>query len=192
MLKKPLGSLFGFYFLMLTGLGCSSINAGQYSSKLNSDIKSDLKADIEVGEKISGSASMKRLFGFIVISAPEKYAVGVTYNSDPGREYYFSTHLFPENPSLCIPSCIFSDACFSSCVFPNIFSSELVTAAAAHDAISKSGADILVAPRYEIEYINHILVSEVRATVVGYKGKIKGIKTIKTRKIALEEETEGE
>jgi len=49
-------------------------------------------------------------------------------------------------------------------------------AAAAYNAISGSGADILVSPQYVLEINNNIVMKTITATVSGYGGKFKSIK----------------
>jgi len=51
-----------------------------------------------------------------------------------------------------------------------------VKAAAAYKAVSSSGADVIVAPRYELEVKDYVVMKQVIAKVTGYKGTIKSIK----------------
>ena len=49
-------------------------------------------------------------------------------------------------------------------------------AAAAYNAVSKSGADVILAPRYVVDVMDYIVFKKVTVTVTGYSGKINGIK----------------
>lgn len=48
--------------------------------------------------------------------------------------------------------------------------------AAVYDAVSRSNADIILAPSYTIEVKDYFLFATVNVTVMGYKGTIKGLK----------------
>jgi hypothetical protein len=49
-------------------------------------------------------------------------------------------------------------------------------AAAAYNAVSTSGADVILAPRYVVEVMDYIVFKKVTVTVTGYSGKINGIR----------------
>ncbi len=51
-----------------------------------------------------------------------------------------------------------------------------VKAAAAYDAVSKSGADVIVAPKYKVEVTSYLIYKTIVVTVNGYKGTIESIK----------------
>jgi len=48
--------------------------------------------------------------------------------------------------------------------------------AAAYKAVKASGADIIIAPKYEIEYTDYAVYSTAVVTVTGYKGTYKNIR----------------
>lgn len=53
-------------------------------------------------------------------------------------------------------------------------------ATAALNAVTDSGADVIVAPRYEVRSVGFpLLYKEVSATVTGYKGTINGFHQVK-------------
>ena len=67
--------------------GCSSLNTSAPSLPLTGAVQSDVKADIEVGEKITGKASVTQLFGLLTLGDSKKYADGVvvcTVENEPG------------------------------------------------------------------------------------------------------------
>jgi len=128
--------------------GCSAVRSSQFTSPLYSTVDAPLKANIEVGNKISGSASSTTLFGFINVGGPSKFADGVTYGHESGGFLPLQHDKFGT-----------------------------VKEAAAFDAISKSDADLIVAPRYAIEYNDYFFFATVNATVSGYKGTIKNIQS---------------
>lgn len=49
-------------------------------------------------------------------------------------------------------------------------------AAAAYKAVKSSGADLLVAPRYEIDVQDYLLFKTVSVRVTGHKGLVRGIR----------------
>lgn len=53
---------------------------------------------------------------------------------------------------------------------------DAVKSAAAYNAVTKSGADIIVAPKYIIEVNSYVVFKTIKVTVTGYKGTITGIK----------------
>ncbi len=153
-MKKFAGLLCALGLLVLTVSGCASMTrASQYSAPLKIQVAADLKTDIEVGERISGTATKRVLLGICPITLPDKFATGVDYYYGANRDLAFVPALGS-----------FVDPYWN------------VKAAAAYDAISKSGADVLVAPRYEIEVTWYGLFTTTTATVTGFKGKIKSIK----------------
>ncbi|MDN8558378.1 hypothetical protein [Citrobacter werkmanii] len=51
-----------------------------------------------------------------------------------------------------------------------------VKAAAAYNAVKNSGADLIVAPRYEVTVHNYVLFKTIDVVVTGYKGTIASVK----------------
>jgi ABC-type amino acid transport substrate-binding protein len=49
-------------------------------------------------------------------------------------------------------------------------------AAAAYEAVKNSKADVIIAPKYEIEYKKFLFFKTVNVTVAGYRGTVKSIK----------------
>ncbi|MBY6192287.1 hypothetical protein KUV78_00635 [Marinobacter hydrocarbonoclasticus] len=137
--------------LVLAGAmtGCSSLNTSAPSLPLSGAVATDVKADIEVGEKITGESSSTRIL-FFTLGAETEYADGVAYSAGGS-----GGSLLP----------------FSA---PNPV--ESVKAAAAYNAIQKSGADVIVAPRYTVKQDDFVVFGTISVTVEGYKGTITSIK----------------
>ncbi len=139
--------------LVLAGAlsGCSSLNTSVPSMPLAGGVSTDLKADIEVGEKITGKASVTQLFGLLTLGAESTYADGVSYGVGGS-----SSSLLPFGGSISL--------------------ADKVKANAAYNAITASGADVIVAPRYTVKQEGYGFFGTVDVTVEGYKGTIKSIK----------------
>jgi len=133
--------------------GCSTtLNKSQLSSSIDIATKSDLTADIEVdmNKVLKGSAQQVTVLGFIDLEKAEQFADGVTYN---GASSGFS---------------LFSGGMIES-----------TKAAAAYRAVAKQEADVIVAPQYLIRVESKFLglYKKVSASVSGYAGKIRSIRT---------------
>lgn len=50
-----------------------------------------------------------------------------------------------------------------------------VKSAAAYNALSASGADIIIAPRYTVDVSDYLIYKQIKVNVTGYKGTIKKI-----------------
>jgi hypothetical protein len=131
--------------------GCSSLNTSTPSLPLTGAVQSDVKADIEVGEKISGQSSVTQLFGLLTLGAEHEYADGIAYGGSAA------------GAGLQLP-------------IGGANLVEQVKAAAAYNAVTESGADVIVAPRYTIKQEGYGFFGTVDVTVEGYKGTIKSIK----------------
>ena len=146
-------------FFIVCGLmfatGCSTLNTSQHSGALDVRVVAPLKADVAVGEKITGTASMTNLLWLFNVGNPNKMADGISYSTNPVERGPLSS--------------LFS-----------IFPYENLKAAAAFDAVNKAGADVIIAPKYMVDYNDYLLVKTVRVTVTGYKGTIKEIKAVDT------------
>ena len=127
--------------------GCSSYNVSQPSSPLNGSVETDLKADIVVGEQISGQSEVNILFSLLQFGGDSEFADGVAYGVDGGAGLPFG---------------------------PDPISA--VKAAAAYKAVKASGADLIVAPRYELSVQDYMVFKKVTAKVTGNKGTIKSIR----------------
>lgn len=138
-----------FFFVLITVvlIGCSTMHSSEYSSPLEVKLISPLKADVEVSGIITGEASMVNLLIFFNIGQPNEFAEGISYGTENSRSAFF-----------------------------NLIPYEDLKAAAAYDAVNKSKADVIVAPKYIIKTDNYLLFKTVNVKVTGYKGIIKGIK----------------
>lgn len=149
-MKKML-LLAGIAMIGLTG--CSSVHQGVASGALQTSVSADHIANIRVGEKISGESSAKILFGFIKIGGDNKFVDGMSYAGEGNGL----------GGALPLP-------------VPSLSSGmDDVKSAAAYKALTKSGADVIVAPTYKTTVKNdYVVYKEIEAKVEGYKGTITG------------------
>lgn len=137
--------------------GCSTtLNKSQQSSSIDIATKSDLTADIDVdmNKVLKGSAQQVTVLGFIDIEKAEQFADGVTYNGGSSGFSLFSGGIV-----------------------------ESTKAAAAYRAVAKQEADVIVAPQYIVRVESKFLglYKKVTASVTGYAGKIRNIRTTNKR-----------
>ncbi|SDZ31728.1 hypothetical protein [Pseudomonas sp. NFIX28] len=132
--------------LIAAASGCTSYNISQPAAPIDSQVKADLKADVAVGEAISGQSSVNVLFGVFKFGGDSQFADGVTYGGGTGGG------LGMLDPVSAVKS------------------------AAAYKAVTASGADLIVAPRYEVSEENYFVFKKVSVTVKGNKGNIRSIK----------------
>ncbi len=128
--------------------GCVSYNISQPSAPIDSVVRADLKADVTVGEAISGQSSVNILFGFLKFGGDSEFADGVAYGGDGG-------------------------GALGGLGFDPV---SAVKSAAAYKAVKASGADLIVAPRYEVSEENYFVFKKVAVTVKGNKGNIRSIR----------------
>lgn len=133
--------------LIATASGCVSYNQSQPTSPIDSTVKADLKADIAVGDTISGQSSVNILFGILKFGGDSQFADGVSYGGQSGG--FGGLGLDPVSA---------------------------VKSAAAYKAVKSSGADLIVAPRYEVNEENYFIFKKVSVTVKGNKGNIRSIR----------------
>ena len=145
---KKIWTLAAVATLIATTSGCVSYNVSQPTAALSGDVKTDLKADVKVGETISGESSTNILFGWLALGGDSQFADGVTYGAAGGS-------------SMGLP-------------LPDPVSN--AKAAAAYKAVKSSGADLLVAPRYEVTVNDYFIFKQVNVKVTGNKGSIKSIR----------------
>ena len=126
--------------------GCASQNYSQPSAPLNGEVETNLKADVKVGESISGESSVNILFGMFKLGGDSQYADGVTYG---GGEGGFALGLDPVASA---------------------------KSAAAYKAVKASGADVIVAPRYEVNVEDYFVYKTVNVSVTGHKGTVTAIR----------------
>lgn len=128
--------------------GCVSYNVSQPTAPLEGVVRSDLKADVKVGEAISGQSSTNILFNFLNIGGDNQFADGVAYSGGATGGL--------------------------SALLPDPISS--TKAAAAYKAVKSSGADLIVAPRYEVTVDDYFIFKTVKVKVTGNKGSITSIR----------------
>jgi hypothetical protein len=146
-LLNTLLKLLALSTIIATASGCVSYNNSQPSSPIDSTVKADLKADIAVGDAISGQSSVNVLFGFLKFGGDSQFADGVSYGGESGA--LSGLGLDPVSA---------------------------VKSAAAYKAVKSSGADLIVAPRYEVNEENYFIFKKVSVTVKGNKGNIRSIR----------------
>jgi hypothetical protein len=136
--------------LIVTTSGCVSYNASQPVAPLDSTVKADLKADVKVGGTITGESSTNILFNFLAFGGDTQFADGVTYGGAGAS-----------GGGLALP-------------FPDPVAT--TKAAAAYKAVKSSGADLIVAPRYEVNVKDYFIFKKVDVKVTGNKGSINSIR----------------
>ncbi|WP_122571218.1 hypothetical protein [Pseudomonas viridiflava] len=128
--------------------GCVSYNVSQPTAPLEGTVKTDLKADVKVGGIISGESSTNVLFNFLSIGGDTQFADGVAYVGASGG-----------GMGLALPDPV-----------------STAKAAAAYKAVKSSGADLIVAPRYEVNVKDYFIFKKVDVKVTGNKGSINSIR----------------
>ena len=126
--------------------GCASQNVSQPAVPLNGTVETNLKADVKVGETISGESSVNILFNVFKLGGDTQFADGVTYG---GSEGGFALGLDPVASA---------------------------KSAAAYKAVMASGADVIVAPRYEVKVQDYFVYKTVNVKVTGNKGTVTAIR----------------
>jgi hypothetical protein len=126
--------------------GCASQNASQPTLPLGGVVETGLKADVKVGETISGESSVNILFNVFKLGGDTQFADGVTYG---GGEGGFALGLDPVASA---------------------------KSAAAYKAVKASGADVIVAPRYEVSVQDYFVYKTVNVKVTGNKGTVTAIR----------------
>ena len=132
--------------VIVTASGCTSYNVNQPSAPMDGVVSTDLKADVRVGEPITGQSSVNILFGFLKFGGDNQFADGVAYGGTDGGS------LLSFDPLSSVKS------------------------AAAFKAVKSSGADLIVAPRYEVSVQDYFVFKKVDVKVTGNKGNIAGIR----------------
>ncbi|KRW57723.1 hypothetical protein [Pseudomonas sp. TTU2014-080ASC] len=128
--------------------GCTSLNVSQPIAPVAGAVKTDLKADVTVGETIRGQSQVNILFGVLKFGGDSQFADGVTYGAESGGG-------------------------MSLAAFDPVSS---VKSAAAYKAVKGSNADLIVAPRYEVNVKDYFIFKKVDVTVTGNKGTINNIR----------------
>ncbi len=132
--------------------GCVSLNSKEFSSPFALMASAHHEADIAVGDKISGEANMICVpFLFFTCFGDNQFADGVAYGTSAVEGLPFIGG-----------------------------AASKAKQAAAYKAVKSSGADVIVAPRYEITKTDYFLFQDIRAKVIGYAGTIRGFKQVPT------------
>lgn len=135
--------------LVICGTGCTSFESNRGGIPLDVIMKVEVQPDVEIVQrKVVGKATTKSLFGLFTWGV-ENQVVGVNYNGEGA------------------PVSLFSGLDPATSAAKN---------GAAYDACSKSKADLLLAPRYNLKINDYLIYKEVNCSVSGYPGKLKSIK----------------
>lgn len=150
--------------VMMITSGCSNLRTNVPGSNLGISTNASFQADLKVGEKISGNCSVTK-FLFFTFGDTGKEASGVTLDATNSVE----------ERSLLAP--LFS-------IFASADPVSKCARAAAYDAVTKHGADVIFAPRYisEISGIPFIYQT-IDVKLTGYKATITGFKQLDTQAI---------
>lgn len=134
---------------MVAFTGCYSLNTNQMNGPIGVHVVAPMKADVSVkmSDKVEGTADVTTLFGFINLGT-NKYADGMNYGVVSANTLGFMSPFMNPNTA---------------------------AASAAYDAAKKSGADVIVAPKYELEVTDYFVVKFTKARVTGYKGTVNSI-----------------
>ena len=127
--------------------GCASTHVSQWSSPLDVKLEVNLTPMVEVGDEITGTATITRIL--FVSTGATQFADGVEYAGSESGALGFS---------------LFGNAMAEG------------KSAAAFDACNKAGADVIIAPRYTVETKDYIVYAKTTFTVKGFKGVFKGLK----------------
>lgn len=157
-MKKRLTVLVALAGLLMLASGCTSLHTNVNNSALGVSTTAALQANVEVGEKISGNCSTSILFWLFDVGTPDKFADGVNFSA------YDSNTATPGS--------------FLKKLSGDIGPVARCKDAAAYQAVSKSNADVIIAPKYITEVSDFVFFKTVNVTVTGYKGTIKNFKNI--------------
>tara|TARA_R110001599_G_scaffold330191_1_gene544477 strand:- start:79 stop:552 length:474 start_codon:yes stop_codon:yes gene_type:complete len=134
--------------------GCSTMNSKEFGSPMNLETRAVHEPIIEVGEKITGESSFTNILWIFDVGADSEFADGVVFGNSVAEKGSMLGFI------------------------PLADSTSGVKNAAIYNALQKSGADVIIAPRYKLKTVNYVLFKTYTATVEGYRGTIKGFKQI--------------
>ncbi len=141
----------GTLFLALAGTACAGLEANKAGNDVQISMPLHVEPDVQVGNSpVYGSATVHSfLFGLIRIG-DGKQAIGIDYFEKP------------EIITLSKPWLLYGQIAARN--------------AAAYDAMKKANADIILAPRYEVEYLDLLIYSRFDCEIKGYPGRINGVR----------------
>ena len=156
--------IFMTVFIAALSTGCITVNESSGSRPYIKDQidTTPLKADIVIGEKISGTATTMQVLPFFF--GDTKYADDIIYNARTEIDLANTNVATVLLGWLPLPA------------FNKHALKDRAKNAAAYKAVKASGADIIIAPKYEIEYTDYAVYSTAVVTVTGYKGTYKNIR----------------
>ncbi|MDD2365762.1 MAG: hypothetical protein PHN84_06310 [Desulfuromonadaceae bacterium] len=164
---------------MMVASGCSTLSTNTQSSNIGIGTQSNFQANLDVTEKITGTCTVNRVLGFkfgdLNTIGTNKKATGVDFSAAAAVSAGSSTG-----------GGGFSDIFKGVQGLQDKFDVTMECAsAAAYNAITKSGADVIFAPRYtaEVTTVIPFIMETTNVSVTGYKGMIKNFKQLDTQKI---------
>lgn len=155
-------AIVGTLAFALAGTACTSFEANKTGDGVQIQMPLRVEPDVQVENRLAyGSATVHSiLFGLIRIGDGSQ-AVGVdcgsasTFFMTGRRNIWFDLFQF------------------------DTFSGQIAARqAAAYDAAKKAKADIILAPRYELETVNLLIYKRFDCKMKGYPGRIRGIRSI--------------
>ena len=146
----------------LFATGCSTTNASKLSGPASAVTTTIVATpDVEKGDKITGTVTITKILGGLITLGDTKYADGVKFASGvTQQEQGFLTSIFG----------LFGGQSYNR-----------AKAAASYKACENNGADLILCPSYVMDKTDYILFSTTTCKVDGFKGVIKGIKSIETK-----------
>jgi hypothetical protein len=144
---KKLGLLVAAVVAVALVSGCASTHISKYSAPLEVKIQTDKAPMVEVGEEITGNATIQRVLFFKW--GASRFADGVNYGGSGESSGGLSLLGNTVNEG---------------------------KAAAAYNACQTVGADVIVVPKYEVEDTNYLIYQKTTFKVTGFKGTFKGLK----------------
>ena len=143
----------------LFATGCSTTNASKLSGPASA-VTTTLVAtpDVEKGDKITGTVTITKILGGLITLGDTKYADGVQFTSSVNQQQQGFL------------ASILGDQTYAR-----------AKAAASYKACENNGADLILCPSYVMDKTDYLLFSTTTCKVDGFKGVIKGIKSIETK-----------
>jgi hypothetical protein len=136
-----------FVLLLITAIGTAGCST-VHTSQYASPVLATVDAHLKANVEVGpkiAGSSSSTTLFGIFTFGPNKFADGVNYGFETGGGFL-------------------NLDCFAA-----------VKSAAAYQAVTNSNSDLIIAPKYTVEYNNYFIFSTKNATVSGYKGVLKGV-----------------
>ncbi len=145
-MKKLVSIALGVAAATFIATGCASTHVSQYSAPLVVKVETQKAPTVEVGEEITGEATIQRILFFKW--GVNEFADGVNYGGQESGSSGLS---------------LLGDTMGEG------------KAAAAYNACVAAKADVIVVPRYTIEDKNYFVYQKTHFSVKGSKGTLKNV-----------------